>query len=72
MGAAFDYAQPEEIREAFARHGVRYLFIGKYGAILLGFTDTTQGADVFVEKTAVNGRATVAAPDLEELSGVGR
>ncbi len=61
MGAAFDYAQAEEIREAFARHGVRYLFIGKSGAILLGFPDTTQDADVFVEKTAVNGRATVAA-----------
>ncbi len=61
MGATFDYAQAEEIREAFARHGVRYLFIGKSGAILLGFPDTTQDADVFVEKTAVNGRATVAA-----------
>jgi len=61
MGKTFDYAQAEEIREAFARHGVRYLFIGKSGAILLGFPDTTQDADVFVEKTAVNGRATVAA-----------
>ena len=26
--AAFDYRQGEEIRDAFAQHGVRYLFIG--------------------------------------------
>ena len=65
MGARFDYAQAEEIRDAFARHGVRYLFIGKSGAILLGFPDTTQDADVFVEKNAANGRATAAA--LREL-----
>ena len=49
MGA-FEYRQAEEIRDAFARHGVRYLFIGKSGAILLGFPDTTQDADLFVEK----------------------
>jgi len=65
MGAKFDYAQAEEIRDAFARHGVRYLFLGKSGAILLGFPDTTQDADLFVEKSAVNGRAIVAA--LREL-----
>ena len=65
MGARFDYAQAEEIRDAFARHDVRYLFIGKSGAILLGFPDTTQDADVFVEKSAANGRATVEA--LREL-----
>ena len=28
---------------------MRYLFLGKSGAILLGFPDTTQDADVFVE-----------------------
>ncbi len=39
MGA-FDYRQAQEVRDAFARHGVRYLFIGKSGAILLGFPDT--------------------------------
>ena len=65
MVARFDYAQAEEIREAFRRHGVRYLFIGKSGAILLGFPDTTQDAVVFVEETPENGRATVAA--LREL-----
>ena len=34
---AFEYRQAEEVRDVFARHGVRYLFIGKSGAILLGF-----------------------------------
>lgn len=61
MATRFDYAQAEEIRATFGRHGVRYLFIGKSGAILLGFPDTTQDADVFVEKTADNGRALVRA-----------
>jgi hypothetical protein len=42
-----------------------YLFIGKSGAILLGFPDTTQDADLFVEKSETNGLAIVAA--LREL-----
>jgi hypothetical protein len=63
--AAFSYRQAEEIREVFSRHGCRYLFIGKSGAILLGFPDTTQDADLFVEKSPTNGLALVAA--LREL-----
>ena len=59
--AAFEYRQAQEIRDAFARHGVRYLFIGKSAAILLGFPDTTQDADVFAERSAVNGQAMVDA-----------
>src|SRR5689334_22070298 len=59
--AAFEYRQAEEIRDAFTRHGVRYLFIGKSGAILLGYADTTQDADIYVENSAENGRALVAA-----------
>lgn len=59
--AAFDYRQAEEIRDAFSRHGCRYLFIGKSGAILLGFPDTTQDADLFVDKTGPNGAALVFA-----------
>ncbi len=66
--AAFDYRQAEEIRDAFARHGCRYLFIGKSGAILLGFPDTTQDADLFVEKSVRNGEAIVAA--LREIGFV--
>jgi hypothetical protein len=59
--AAFEYRQAEEIRAACHRNGVRYLFIGKSGAILLGFPDTTQDADLFVERTPENCRALVAA-----------
>jgi len=60
MGA-FEYRQAEEIRNAFARRGCRFLFLGKSGAILLGYPDTTQDADLFVEKSPENGRAVVAA-----------
>ena len=59
--AAFEYRQAEEIRDAFHAHGVRYLFIGKSGAILLGFPDTTQDADLFVDRSPENCRALVAA-----------
>ena len=53
MGA-FEYRQAEEIRDCFQRHAIQYLFIGKSGAILLGFPDTTQDAHLFVEKTPEN------------------
>jgi len=59
--AAFEYRQAQEVRDTFARHGVRYLFIGKSGAILLGFPDTTQDADLFVEKSSENGLRLVTA-----------
>ncbi len=59
--AAFEYRQAEEVREAFARHGVRYLFLGKSAAILLGFPDTTQDADLFLLKSPENGAAAVEA-----------
>src|SRR2546421_13089321 len=59
--SVFEYRQAEEVRDAFARHGVRYLFIGKSGAILLGYSDTTQDAVVFVERSPANGEAIVAA-----------
>ena len=65
MAATFEYRQAEEIRDAFARHGVRYLFLGKSGAILLGFPDTTQDADLYVEKSEQNGAAIAVA--LETL-----
>jgi hypothetical protein len=61
MAERFEYAQAEEVRDAFLRHRVRYLFLGKSGAILLGFPDTTQDADVFVERSEVNGQAIVEA-----------
>jgi hypothetical protein len=63
MGA-FEYRQAQEIRQTLGRHGVKYLF-GKSGAILLGFPDTTQDADLFLEKTPSNASAAVSA--LREL-----
>ena len=63
--AAFTYLQAEEIRDALKHHGVQYLFIGKSGAILHGFPDTTQDADLFVRRQRENGSALVAA--LREL-----
>ena len=58
---AFEYRQAEEVRDALRQQGVRYLFIGKSGAILLGFPDTTQDADLFVERSPANGQALVVA-----------
>ena len=59
--AGFEYKQAEEIRAAFARRGVRYVFLGKSAAILLGFPDTTQDVDLFPERSPDNGRALIAA-----------
>lgn len=54
--AAFDYRQAEELRAALGSREVRYLFIGKSGAVLFGFPDTTQEVDLFVERSPENGR----------------
>jgi hypothetical protein len=60
MGA-FEYRQAQEIRDRFAARGIRYLFLGKSGAILLGFPDTTQDADVYVERDVKNCHALAEA-----------
>ena len=61
---AFEYRQAQEVRDSFSRHGVRYLFIGKSGAILR-FPDTTQDAVLFVEGSPSNGLA--LTPALRDL-----
>ena len=61
----FNPAQAQEVAAAFANHGVDYMFIGKSGAILLGYPGTTQDVDVFPKKSEDNGRKIVAA--LREL-----
>lgn len=61
----FEYVQAQEIRDALARHEVRYLFIGKSAAILLGYPDTTQDADIFPDREPNNARALSSA--LSEL-----
>ena len=58
---AFDYRQALEIRDALARHGVRYLFIGKSGAILLGFPTRRRTPICSSIRSPENGLALVAA-----------
>ena len=53
--------QAEEIARVFKDEGVDYLFIGKSGAILLGYPGTTQDVDIFPERSPENGRRIVAA-----------
>ena len=53
--------QAEEIARAFQEEGVDYLFIGKSGAILLGYPGTTQDVDVYPARSAENGRRIVVA-----------
>ena len=53
--------QAEEIARAFNDEGVDYLFIGKSGAILLGYPGTTQDVDIFPARSPENGRRIVAA-----------
>ncbi|HEY3102671.1 MAG TPA: hypothetical protein VGJ69_03720 [Pyrinomonadaceae bacterium] len=58
---SFSPLQAQQIAEAFAKHQVDYMFIGKGGAILLGYPGTTQDVDVFPRKDRENGRRIVAA-----------
>ncbi len=57
----FSPLQAQEVATAFAKHAVDYMFIGKGGAILLGYPGTTQDVDVFPRKDVENGRRIVAA-----------
>lgn len=57
----FHPMQAQEVAEAFNAAGVDYLFIGKSGAILLGYPGTTQDVDVFPAKSVENGERMVQA-----------
>jgi len=61
----FSPAQAQEVAAAFAKKAVDYMFIGKSGAILLGYPGTTQDVDVYPRKDPENGTRIVAA--LKEL-----
>ena len=61
----FSPLQAREVANAFNSAGVEYMFIGKSGAILLGYPGTTQDVDVFPRKSPENGTRIVAA--LESL-----
>ena len=51
---SLNYKQATEVRDVFRKYRVRYLFIGKAGAVLLGFPDTTQDIDLFIDKSQNN------------------
>ena len=57
----FSPLQAQRVNQAFRNAGVDYLFIGKSGAILLGYPSTTQDVDLFVPKSEANGRKIVRA-----------
>lgn len=57
----FNPAQAQEVAEAFAIHEVDYMFIGKSGAILLGYPGTTQDVDVYPRKDPENGKRIIEA-----------
>lgn len=59
--ATFEFKNALEVGEVFKRHGIKYLFFGKSGAILLGYSDTTQDVDLYVEKETGNCERLVAA-----------
>jgi hypothetical protein len=61
MNREFRPLQAEEIARAFMDEGVEYLFIGKSGAILLGYPGTTQDVHVFPARSPQNGRRIVVA-----------
>jgi hypothetical protein len=64
----FSYPVAEKLAKIFTQHAIEYLFIGKSGAILYGFPDTTQDIDLFPKKGKKNGIRIVAA--LKELGFV--
>ena len=61
----FSPVQAQQVAAAFARHAVDYMFLGKSGAILLGYPGTTQDVDVYPRKDEENGKRIVAS--LREL-----
>ena len=55
------YDALERLRNALAHHAVRYLLIGKTGALFHGYPDTTQDVDLFVDPPPANRRVLVSA-----------
>lgn len=61
----FQLQQAVEVAEVFAKHQVEFMFIGKSGAILLGYPAATQDVDLFPAKSIENGEKLIKA--LREL-----
>ena len=62
----FELAQARELAEVFAEEGVEYLFIGKAGAILLGYYPVANLRDIIASKRASNRRKDLLDIDLIE------
>jgi len=58
---AFSFRQGELLANLFSELGVDYMFIGKSGAIILGYPDTTQDVDIYPKKDTENGRRIIEA-----------
>ena len=52
--ATFEFKNAQELGLVLARYQVKYLFLGKSGATLLGYSDTTQAVDLYVDKHREN------------------
>jgi hypothetical protein len=52
----FQLQQAQEVAEIFAKHQVEFMFIGRSGAIILGFPAATQDVDLFPKKSAENAK----------------
>ncbi len=57
----FDLRQTYEIAEAFSKYGVEFLFLGKGGAIILGYPGATQDVDLFPRKGLENAKGILKA-----------
>jgi len=61
MARRFNYTQAQRLAKALDKYEVKYMFIGKSGAVILGYPDTTQDVDIFPLKTERNCSALVKA-----------
>lgn len=52
--AQFEFSNARELGQVFKHHGVKYLFFGRSGAILLGYSDSTQDVDLYLDKDKDN------------------
>ncbi|MSU34564.1 MAG: hypothetical protein EXS36_05550 [Pedosphaera sp.] len=57
----FTPEQAVELAAAFSKHQVDYLFLGKSGAILLGYPSVTQDVDLFLPTNRANAERVVTA-----------
>lgn len=61
MDRGFSFRQGELLAKVFSEFGVDYLFIGKSGAVILGYPGTTQDVDIYPRKDPENGKKIVQA-----------